>query len=226
MKKNIIGSVVALSLAFIVSAACVAPALASTDTEHLATTGVALVDVSGHPQIMISFAHFDWGDHGPGNSIGIWEWFAPRNGYMIVAWIRNSEPQYEWASELVKGMPTVTQQVKPWELQVYRVGKTAMALWTFTIVVPEEKWVSPAGTYTTPAVTIPPGCLMLNGYDGVKTGVETAGPYPSGWTGTSPWTGYDAHATFVCPTWHYWGPVGTTFANFVRIDSTSTYTHP
>jgi hypothetical protein len=223
--NKLIGIVLALSLAFIVSAASVAPALAaSTDTEHLATTGVAFVDVSGHPQIMITFAHFDWGDHGPGNSIGIWEWFPPLNRMMIVAWIRNAEGQYNWAKELVSGMPTLVQQVKGCQLQVYRVGKVATAVWTFAIVVPEEKWVSPAGTYVTPAVTVPPGCLLLKGYDDVRTGVESAA-YPSGWSGSTPWTGFSAHATFMCPSWHYCGPVGLNVDNQVRVDATATLTH-
>jgi hypothetical protein len=217
----------AMILVVIVLAACIAPVFATSPyTDHASTVGRVTIDVPGHPKIGITFAHFDHGDHGAGNSIAVYEPFPPPYNMMIVAWIRNTESQANWAAELVSGMPAVTPQVRSCQLQVNRIGKIATVMWTFPIVVPEETWVGPTGTYVTPAVTIPPGCLILRGYGSVKTSTEIMGPFKSGWTLTSDGTGYDACATFICPSWHYCGSVGSGSDCFMRMDVTMTATHP
>ena len=93
-------------------------------------------------------------------------------------------------------------------------------------MIPEETWVIPGGpTFVTPAVTIPPGCLILKGYGDVNTGTEIMGPFPSGWMINNEWTGYDSCATFICPAWHYCGPVGSSAECSIHTDQTMTATH-
>jgi len=200
MKRSLVlGTVLALFLAAIVSGACVAPAFAITYYDHVSAGGETVIDIAGHPKMQILVFHFDGGDHGVGDAMFLFLWLETPTGYAYVpvAVMTDNPPGAAYAKDVCAGLPAeyYVQLVKRWQFQVFRICKIVLAYWTVPIV--------------TPFVTVPPACLLFKGYDGVLTDITTVmGPLPSGYTLTLVWTGFAAHATFVCPSWHYWGPVG------------------
>jgi hypothetical protein len=218
MKRSLIfGTVMAVFLAVIVLAGSVAPALAADTTyvDHCNAGVGVIIDVPGHPKVDFIAFHYDWGDFGVRDAIGLW--VAPEGipGYFLpAAEYSDTAKSADWNKILFAGLPTVVNKVKSCQIQVCRIGKTVIVSWTVPLVAPAENW----GFGTTPAVTIPPGCLVLHGYDGPQTGTLTIG------TTTQDYTFFWAHATLWCPRWHYWGPVGEAEEPRPRVFTSNTMT--
>lgn len=231
MKRNLVfGPFSVVFLIVVFSATLVTPAFAETTfIEHATVVGQTVIDIPGvTPEngVKITFARYDkTSDHGARDHIGIYLWtYLPLYGeyrYFMVAWYSDTAEGVNYSETLLRPMPTDIKQLKRWQLNVWGRGRRAMALWTVPLEVPEITWFG--GAFTTPAITIPPGCLILKGYNGVKTG-ETA-PYttPSGFTISSEYTGYDAKGCFFCLGWRHFGP--TTGITTVR-EQTFTATKP
>jgi hypothetical protein len=209
-KRVVIGSVLVLSLAFVVLAASVNTALAvTTYTEHENAGGASIIDVPGHTNIMLSVDHFDTGDFycGSADRITI-AVSAGESGigppFRAVAAYEDNPTRIAFSQQLATGV--VQNLVKRGQIQVFRIGKTVFAYWTIPLVMPEETW--PDGKVT-PAVTLPPGLLVLRGYDESKYSITPSLPIgTTGWKVMAETTSYYwAHATLFCPRWHYWGPV-------------------
>jgi hypothetical protein len=123
------------------------------------------------------------------------------------------------------GLPTVEHVVKPWQIGIFRIGKTAIVYWTVPLKVP----VAPLSTSV---VTLPPGMLILEGYDDKLA--YSIGPVPIGTTGWNvqySFHVYPANAKLFCPGWHcYNEPVGQGFTGLgfqtmVVVDRVWTWTH-
>jgi hypothetical protein len=202
-RKLALGTILALSVAFIVSAACVAPAFASvTSYAHACASGGTVIDIPGHqPATKISVAHYDGGDKGVADylEVSTWQFFPPLNKFVwkTVAIVTDSPSTAAFLKDFVfaglPGAPITFLLVKRCALQVYRIGKTVFAYWTVPIA--------------SPAVTLPPGCLLFRGYGCAQTNHEVW-KLPNGVTLTQDSVGFAAHATFVCLAWKYWGAVG------------------
>jgi hypothetical protein len=205
-RRLILGTVLAMSLAFIVSVACVAPAFAGmTYYDHMNVGVKTVIDIACHqPRFLIIVGHFDGGDHGVGDWLDIEMWthvvippIVDEWMWTSVAIVTDSPSIADFQKNVLwAGLPTANnvRLVKSCELQVCKMGKTVLAYWTVPIV--------------SPAVTLPPGCLLFKGY-GCAHPEQLVFPLPTGVTLTIDMAKvFAAHATFVCPAWKYCGPVG------------------
>jgi hypothetical protein len=229
MKKNLVISfALAFFLIVIVTSSSLAPALAATIiVDHANAAGNAVIEIAGQPKIRFFVSHFDWGDSGaPRDLIRIFIWMAPLNMYAPVAYFTDNSQSVDHYKIVVDPYPTAVELVDKWDIQVFRVGKAVFAYWTIPLVVPEEKWIGPSGTIVTPAFTIPPGGIIFKGFNEVQTGTETYSGLK--YSQDMPWTGYYAHATLVCPQWHYCGDVGISegaYATMINTDRLVTTTY-
>ncbi len=196
-----LGTVLALSLAFVFSAACFAPAFAQVSYhDHASALGHTFINIANHqPQIQLVVVHFDGGDHGVGDYLEMDTLQSiPGHGnvWVPVAIITDSPSIAAFNKDfLYKGLPNANNilLVKHCELQVYRIGKTVLAYWTIPVI--------------SPVVTLPPGCLLFKGYGCAQTD-QLVFHMPNGVTLTVDSVALAAHATFVCPVWKYCGNVG------------------
>jgi hypothetical protein len=203
MKKLIKGTVLTLSLVIIVVSACFAPAFGSvTYYQHANRSGEVIIDIAGHqPPIMVSVVHLDGGDHGVADflEVSTYQYIPPlgRSVWATVAVVTDSPSMATFFKDFIfkglPGTPITILLVNHCQLQVSKVCKTVFAYWTESIV--------------TPTVTLPPGCLLFRGYGFAQTDHKVEN-LPNGVTITFDTVGYAAHATFVCPSWKYCGPVG------------------
>jgi hypothetical protein len=202
-KKIILETILTLFLAFTVSAACIAPAFASvTYYDHSNGNGEVIINITDHqPPVKITVNHFDRGDHGVGDflELATWQYIPPLGRYVWAteAIVTDNPSIAAFAKDFVfkglPGAPVTVLLVKQCQLQVYRICKTVSAYWTQPIV--------------TPTITLPPGYLLFRGYGNVQTN-HFVHDLPNGVSITYDTVGYAAHATFVCPSWMFFGSVG------------------
>jgi hypothetical protein len=218
-KTNACRYVLALFVAAVILGACAVPALAQvTYLEHGNAGGNVVIDISSHqPAIRIRVLHYDWATNIRGASdeltislrVGSSTWIP-------VAVMVDSPAQAKWEKELFAGLLTADNLlvVKNWELQVSKVGKIAFAYWTEPLTAtitgtgPFGPW---AEVFGVSSVTLPPGALIIIG-SGDATLKQSITPVPSGYTVQTDYKQYAAQATFVCPAWHYYGPIGSASA--------------
>jgi len=202
--KLIFGTILTLSLAFIVSAACITPAFAQvTYYAHANASGATIIDLPNHqPKTQIVVMHFDRGDHGAGDYLEVSTWqFVPPLGKSVwatVAIVTDSPSIAAFYRDFVfvglPGVPVAVLLVKQCQLEVFRICKTVSAYWTEPI--------------TCPAVILPPGFLLFSGYGSAQT-ASFVHKLPNGVTlAVNNNVDYSAHAFFSAPAWKYCGPVG------------------
>jgi hypothetical protein len=157
-------TVMTLFLAAIVSSACLAPTYASVPYhDHVSASGVTQIDIPGHPpKTQISVIHFDGGDHGAGDylEVALWTFIPPLQRYVwaTAAIVTDNPSEADFNKNFVYAgilPPPKILLVDRCELQVYRIGKTVFAYWMEPIV--------------STGVTLPPGCLLINGYGSSQT---------------------------------------------------------
>ena len=86
--------------------------------------------------LKISFAHFDAGDHGVRDNIGLYLWKgAPVNRWMLTAWYSDTDEGYAYIHDLFAGSSAKTQQLQPNELQV-RGTTNVIGRWAVPLVSP------------------------------------------------------------------------------------------
>ena len=225
-KKLILGTILTLSLVFIVSAACVAPAFAvTTQIEHDKGSGSSIIDVPGQTQILVLAQHWGKSDFYAGKADRIALYVStglapPAPPFKHVASYEDNPTRIAFSQKVDEGGSIQLHLVKRGQIQILRTCKTVIVYWTVPLVA--------LATTTTPEVTLPPGCLVLRGYGDVKSRVSV-GSYPSGWSyRLEQQTGYDAKATLFCPSWHYFGPVAEppNRSPSIYLEGTMTWTHP
>lgn len=225
MKRRIVlGAVLALFLSVVVLAACVAPAFAVTPhIEHLKAQGTSIIDVSGQTKILIQGQYWEKGDFYAGSADRIAFYVSTGDSarpFKQVASYEDNPTRMAFSQDVDQGGINQFHLVKRDQIQIFIVCKTVFVYWTVPLVA--------LATTTTPAVTLPPGCLVLRGYGDFKSIVRESS-YPSGWSYRFETSGYDAKATLFCPGWHYWGAVGEQpippFSNSVVTEGLMTWTH-
>jgi hypothetical protein len=198
--------VTVLALAAVMLATSVNMALAATTYyDYMDAGGRCVVDVSGKPRVLF----YVWTMHGTyyrGRADRIMLIVetglpAPAPAFYPVAGYEDNPKRSAFSASL--GLPTVEHVVKNWQIGIFRIGKTSIAYWTVPLECP--------ATALTPQVTIPPGVLVLKGYDGLIPVSAPATATPSGWSYSVEGSVYNAHATFFCPGWHFHGSVGEAF---------------
>jgi hypothetical protein len=204
-KKMILGTILTLSLAFIVSSVCITPAFAiTTYTEQSNAWGSSVIDVPGQTTVFLLVQHFNKGDYykGSADRINLYIGMKP------VAAYEDNPTRFAFSQEVGKGGPVSLNLVRKGQIQIFRLCKTVFVYWTVPLVMPatEASLLGPA----TPAVTIPPGCLIIRGYGDAQPGITKENFPLSGWSLSGETTGYTAKATLICPGWHYCGPVAET----------------
>jgi len=234
-KSRLFGPVFASLLAAIILMTCVPSALADvTYTEHATVTGsTGLFAIPGAtwgedlnpfpedptffwnpdaPIIMeISFAHYDWGDHGSRDSMYIEiQRPPPALSFMVpVAWCTDTTESAELYRAVLHNFmvgppypafPTVIPVLKPWQIRICKMGTTVILRWTVPLVIEEQTWypMGPTTPVKQPAVTIPPGYVVLRGCGGPSSGGEP----PAGYGYSSVYLKeYDACGFLFCPEW-------------------------
>jgi hypothetical protein len=235
MKKMLIRArVLALLLAVAVLAACIAPAFASTTYhEYISTRGLIVVNIPNHPEIELLCQHFDpSSDHGAANTLFLFM-LTTKGTFAPVAVLSTTQERVTFQQQLFAGYPMGNNAilVDNCNLQICRIGKTALAYWavpiegTITGNVPGTNvpWSTALGASS---FEVPPGCMILNGY-GSATTSTTPSPLASGYTITTQQNMlYNAHSTFMCPAWHYFGPAADTPTPTLCTDTELIITHP
>jgi len=210
LNRKVLVMIVAL-FAVVISASSIAPILASeTYTEIYAGGHSDAIEVPGQPKFGVLVQTFDRrSTHGARDRIFISLWKPDETGYMGVAVL--ADGSNEIYTDVWAGTPMVNvyRTVKPWTIQVCRIGKLIIASWTKPIecVVPMPLRPFYGGIESW---TLPPGMLILKGYGEVETGTSGPNTLPSGYTISSESDNYDAKGTFICPTWRFCGPVSET----------------
>lgn len=199
MNRKILLTVMALALAIMFTG--VAPTFAQVTYRlpHGSADGVTVIDIAGHqPPMQIIVVHYDGcGDElevsiwvtisTPGGTISTWAPVAiVSDSPSVVAFWTNV-----WAGPhgMFPGIEGNIRLVKSWQLQVCRIGKNVLAYWTVPIAM------------------LPPGCLLFKGYGCAQT-ENLVWNLPNKVTLEVDKVFFAAHATFVCPSWKYCGPVG------------------
>ena len=235
-KKIIVGSLV-LSLLFVVLATsvntalacwyrypCSEPTIPDTDfTEHENAGGVTRILVSGQREIMITADHSDSCVFGSAdrimmgvsaNQLGKGPPFKP-----VIAFEDNPR---RYAFSVSLGSTHEHCLVKPWQIQIFRIGKTVFVIWTTPLVAPATSAPNP-----TPEVVLPPGMLVFRGKGESYYQEFTSPAFPSGWTYKfETWKRYDADAYFYCRGWNFCGNLTEAPSPYLIADRTVTWTAP
>lgn len=220
MKRSLsVGAIFALLLVVAISAAGVAPVLASsTFHEYISTRGLIYINIPNYPQMEIYCQHFDaTSDHGAANSLFVFM-ITKTGTYAPLAVLSTTPERVTFQQQLFAGYPMGNNAilVNNFNLQIYRIGKTVLAYWTVPIKgtitgnVPgvldgSGKPIPWSAAFGASSFEIPPAGMILSGYGSAST-VTAISPLASGYTITSHYNmQYNAHATFVCPEWRYFG---------------------
>jgi hypothetical protein len=233
-RKFSIGAILALFLVVAILAAGVAPVFASsTYHEYISAKGTIVVNIPNHPEIELVCQHFDPNsDHGAANTVFLFM-ITAKGSFAPVAVLSTTQERVTFQEQLFAGYPMGNNAilVDNHNLQIYRIGKTVLAYWTVPIKgtitgnVPGTSipWSTALGASS---FEVPPGGMILSGYGSATTSTTTS-PLASGYTIVSHDNMlYTAHATFVCPAWHYFGPAADTPSPTVSTNTELTITGP
>jgi hypothetical protein len=208
VKHKILMAVLALAAIIIITASSFNTVSAlESFTEHMDAYGSTVINIAGHPNLLIDAYHFDSGEFGSGDVLRVFYYQETSLGpmYQNVAVFTDMPDRVPFLQQLFVSTPTSVQLVSASDLEVSREGnsKTIMIVWKTPLQVPAETWEG-----SIPAFTVPPGRLILRGHDDSTSGTLT--DLSANWFQILIWTGYYANATFACSTWHLGGPVGET----------------
>jgi hypothetical protein len=234
MKRRLgVGTVLAIFLAIVVLAACVAPALATTTyNEYINAVGTVVINLPNHqPEMQLAGYHYEpSSNHGAGNHIQLW--LSAGGKFVPVAILTTSSARAQFDKVFWAGFPMASnvKLVSLCDIQVFRIGKTVIISWevpikgTITGNIPgtTTPWSAAFGGVST--FEVPPGFLILNGYGDATTSTVSSSPLPSLYTVTQTATVYNAHGTFLCPSWHYLGSVADT--STMSTEAELTISHP
>ena len=236
MKKTAV-AVLALAMLILFAVSSFSPVSAAlapgTYTDHQNAFGQTVIDLDGHPLIVIDGFHYDSGDLGSGDIIRIWryaDWPNPPDGpgpqWLPVAIITDIPQRMSLFPILYAGYGTSIQLVNdPSTIETCREGKSRNihVVWKTALEVPVTYWGPPGvPKRLVPAMTIPPGMLVFRGHGDAVSGYDP-GTQHTHWIQSVTWTGYFGDATFVCPTWNFGGPVGVNeglYRTSIRTDAT------
>jgi len=202
------------------------PAIPDEDfTEYENAGGCTRILVPGQREILITADHSDSREFGSadriliavsGNPSGQGPPFKP-----VIAFEDNPK---RYAFSVYLGS-TPNCLVKPWQIQIFRIGKTVFVMWTTPLVAPatDASGMIPA----TPEVVLPPGMLVFRGKSEPIYSEYTSPTFPSGWTYKfETWKRYDADVYFYCRGWDFSGPLTDAPSPYMITARTVTWTAP
>jgi hypothetical protein len=228
-KKLVLGTIMTLSLITLVLAATVNTALAViTKTEHMKAAGTSIIDVPGHPKILIVAQHMGQSDFykGDADRINLFVVFTTPTGgtgLRLVSAYEDNPERWAFSQQVGGGPPGTRPLVEKGQIQIFRICKVVFVYWKIPLVMPATSAAGPLPA--TPEITLPPGLLVFRGYGDAESSGGVAN-FPSGWKSTTETTGYDAKATLFCPDWHYWGPAAEADSAAILTEGTNIWTHP
>ena len=168
---------------------------------HYGTNAQAIIHPPPHfnlPDILFHIFHIDKNSsYGVEDSMIVMLWLETPRGYTYVpvAFVEdNPEVAEFWKSYVFPGSPVAqnVQLVKKDELQVRVHGNSLFAGWTIPIRLSS-------------LLSLPPSCVLLEGYGNVKTETFTV-LGPSGGRMRTEFNGFEAFVTFLHPSSKYSGP--------------------
>jgi hypothetical protein len=216
-------TILTLFLAIMIFSTGINTVLASTTIyEHQYAGGVAFIDIPGQPRFDLAFSRFC--GHFGRISDRLSVYMITESGMKTVMGV-DDNPTRKAFSDDVGGSKTVL--VKRWQLQIFTFCRTTIAYWTIPLEVPATVGIPgapPPYNLPTPAVTIPPGLVILKGSGEVITRlVEDIPIGPNGYTLTIDVKGnYAAQGTLFCPGWDFYGSI----EGMVQTDSDYIWTTP
>jgi len=229
MNKKILTVLIAM-VAVTILASTVTPAFAAVVwTENASVVGETIISVPGKTpenDVRITFAHMNGGDHGIRDNLALYVYMTittpagPKLIQIVVAWYSDTTQGTEYNGAVMANTETVINQLEPWQLQVYKIGKCAIAIWTVPLEVPPLTITIGATQVTTPAINIPSGCIILNGYGETTPGTTTSQVLPSGYQLITSFNQLSAYGCLICPSWHYIG--STTGTTTIKTDYITT----
>lgn len=170
-------------------------------TRHYGTNAQAIIHPPAHfnlPDILFYIFHnHKNSSFGAEDAIFVNLWLETPNGhaYVAVTYVGdNPEAAEFWRNYTFPGSPAAqnVQLVKKDELQIMVHGNTLFAGWTTPIQL-------------LPSLSLPPSCILLEGYGEVKTYTYTL-LYPKGHRMRVEANGLEAFVTFLHPLSKYSGP--------------------
>lgn len=213
MKKFVV-VILAFVLMMILAVSTVSFASATLDAgtynDHQNASSTVTINIEGHPVIVIDGFHYDSGDLGAGDVIRIWRYITEFSRYVPVAIFTDIPERVDLFNIIYSDYSTSVQLINdPSIIKVVREGnsKNVHVVWKTDLIVPDEQWGPPANKIWVLGITIPPGMLVTRGHGESFSGSSSSSSalYSQTVTGDM---GYYGDATFVCPTWHFGGPVG------------------
>lgn len=175
-------------------------------SEQMNAYGSSVINIAGHHQLLIDAYHFDTGDFGSGDVLRVFYYQNTTLGpiFRNVAVFTDMPDRITFLQQLSLNTNTSVQLVDDFDLDVRREGKSKviMIVWKQPLEVPTENWYSEE----IQGFAVPPGRLILRGHGNVISG--NLFELSNNWLQILTWEGYYADATFVCPSWHFGGPVG------------------
>ncbi len=163
--------------------------------------GQAIIHPPSHlslPDMLVYFVHAEkHSTFGTQDFMHVVVWRETPVGYAFVpsAFVYDKPEATEYWSKYFAGVPSGSnlQLVKNEELQVQLHGNILFACWTVPI------------TLIPGLLTLPPGCIKLEGYGNLKTEKHTLN-LASGYKMVDEFNGFDAFVTFLHPSSKYSGP--------------------
>ena len=205
--------VVSMALIIVMLTVSVNAVLAETvRTDYQFAGGNAVLDIPGQPRINFVACGIWASDFGRADFVQIQVDDNPEGEPNFVAAVTYDDNPKRAAFSGGLGTPYPSYCVKPWQLQIFRIGKTTFVIWTKPLVAP--------ATDTTPEVVVPPGLLVLRGSGESMSMVmpapgmpfDVAIPIGDWFARIETNCYYEADATLFCRGWHHYGPVGEDYA--------------
>ena len=217
--------ILTFSLAVVILATGVVPALAvTTHVEYSTAQGACIINDPDHPNILVIGQHFEYGDfyEGSADRIQLMVSAAPSGigpPFKYVSAYEDNPERFAFSQEVDSGMETSRHLVKDKQIEIVRTDKTVLVHWKVALVIPATS--ASADGPATPKVTLPPGCLVIQGYGTVTPKTRTSA-YGL-WTLNEVYDSYAATATILCLGWQNFGPGSTPS---IRTTATFTWTGP
>lgn len=209
MNRKVLVIVLALMATAMLTASVSTALAVTTNIDNMYAGGNTVVDVPGHTRIRLYMWHMD-GNYYSGKADRI-QIFVDTGTigsdglpvFKAVSGYENNPTRHAFSVSLGTGF--AEHLVKPWQIGIFRIGKTSIIYWTVPMV-------APATDDPTPQVTIPPGVLVLEGHgELLKLSVSNVPIGNQGWKYSVDASPYNAETTLFCPGWGFCGRVAEAF---------------
>lgn len=196
MKKVFVATLFAVIVLAVTTVASFARPKADGVTYWYGSFGQAYIAPPEHPNMMVEVFCFKRSPFGPLDMLIVYIWSNVTDTFVPTKGVTDNVECAILTDEMFAGIPSWlgAELVEGDELEVWRRGKRLFA--DLTVNVPPD---------------IPPSYIEFQGCGGAIHGTETL-PFPSGYTLTVRYKGFNAFVFFVCHQWGCEWPAGGFFA--------------